>query len=373
MAIADSLLSTVPHAAGAAIVAGAVRAARLGRMRLATLAGDLFHDTDIRIDEARRTRMRAMLDGLVRTVEGRIRRDVADRLEPVVPTAAVMALRNMTLPIARPVLDAAGVLADTELVAMLSRRVDEHRLVTQARVAARQDPQLAARGLFAGLLTHADPVLAAAAAELDALASARRGGFEEPALAPSDLGRAVQARLVWRVAAGVRHWLALQQDAAAATRIDRAVAGVGSAVIAAFAAVPGHDDAAIMLARAMLRAGVADDAATVALATEGQIAAAVAGLALRAGIAMPAAWDMVLDPDGSRLVLLLRAAGLERSAAAALLLRWPDAAAPIDRIAERMAGYDMLPLGTARDAIDVHRLDPGYLIALDALANGLAR
>lgn len=372
MADADSLLPSLPEGAGAAILAGAVRASRLGRMRLATLAGDLFHDDDVRIDEARRTRMRAMLDGLVRTVEGRIRRDVADRLEPVVPTATVMALRNMTLPIARPVLDAAGALADTDMVAMLSRRVDEHRLVVQARVAATQDPELVAGGLFAGLLTHTDPALAAAADAVDAQSTGRRGAFAEPALALADLAGAVQVRLIWRVAAGVRHWLALQ-GAIAATLVDRAVAGAAGAAIAAAQAVQGHDVAAIALARAMLRAGVADDAATVALAAEGQVAVAVAGLALRAGIAMPPAWDMVLDPDGARLVLLLRAAGLERSAAAALLLRWPDAAAPIDRITERMAGYDALTTMMARDAIDLHRLDPDYLTALDMLANGLAR
>ena len=355
-----------------AVLADAARAARTGHARLAALASDLFRDADLRIDEARRTRMRAMLDDLIRTAEGRLRRDVADRLEPAAPAAPVMALRNMMLPIARPVLDAAGGVADTALVAVLARRVDEHRLILQARIAATQDPQLTERNLFAGLMTHADAGLADAARGVAALMPARAGAYAEPAATLADLPAAEQATLLWRIAAALRHWLAAQ-DGLAAAAVDRAVAGAAGAILAEIATATGVDAAALTLARAMLRAGVADDAATVALAAEGQVAVAVAGLALRVGITMPAAWDMVLDPDGARLVLLLRAAGLERSAVAALLLRWPDGAASIDRIAARMAGYDALPIPAAQAAIDLHRLDPAYLRALDALAAGLAR
>ncbi|HEX8446621.1 MAG TPA: DUF2336 domain-containing protein [Sphingomonas sp.] len=368
----DSLAAPAGGPPSGGVLADAARAARTGRIRLEILARDLFRTDDVRIDEARRTRMRAMLDGLVRATEGRLRRDLVKRLEAAAPASVLMALGNMTLPIARPVLESAGTLADADLVAALARRVDEHRLVVQARVAAMQDPTLVARGLFAGLLVQANTEVANAARQIAELTAARFGPFEEPALGLTDLAEAVQVRLVWRVAAAVRHWIDLHDRIAGAVA-DRAVAAAGAAMLADTAARPGLDRAAMALARGMLRAGIADDEATVALAAEGQVAVAVASLALRVGIGMAAAWDMVLDPDGARLVLLLRAAGLERSAAAALLLRWPDAAAPVDRIGDRMAGYDMISHADAHAAIDLHRLDPAYAAALDALASGMTR
>ena len=377
MATAESLPSAdraVPERISAAdvVLANAARAARSGHVRLAALTSDLFRDVDFPVDEHRRTQMRAMLDDLIRASEGRLRRDVADRLEPSSPPAPVMALRNMMLPIAQPVLDAAGGTGDTALVAVLARRVDEHRLIRQARIAAMQDPELIARNLFEELLSHRDAGLAATAHHVAALMPARAGAYAEPTVSPADLPAAGQAALTWRIAAALRSWLATQ-DGLLPAAVDRAVAGAAGAIVTDMARVTGADDAALALARAMLRAGVADDAATVALAAEGHVAVAVAGLALRVGITMAAAWDMVIDPDGARLVLLLRAAGIERSAAAALLLRWPDGGVSIDRIADRMAGYDALPIAAAQEAIDLHRLDPAYLRALDELTARLAR
>lgn len=354
------------------MAANAARAARAERMRLAMLARDLVRGDDLRIDEARRTRMRAMLDDLVRTIEGRLRRDLGRRLEPVVPADLLRTLGDRTVPIARPLLGYAGTLADAELVAVLARRVDEHRLVTQARIAATQDPALVAHALFADMLAHRDGDLAAAAGMVSTLAAARFGPFGEPALDVSDLPDAVRQRLVWRVAAAIRHWIGRQPDGADATT-DRVLAAAAAAMLADMAMQPGLDDAALLLARAMLHAGLADDDATVALAAEGQIAVAVAGLALRVGIGMPAAWDMVLNPDGAGLVLLLRAAGLARPAAAALLLRWPDGTTPVERIGERISGYDALPATAAHAAIDLHRLEPAYVAALHELDAGLAR
>lgn len=352
--------------------ADAMRAARAGRMRLAMLERDLFQGEDVRIDEARRIRMRGMLGDLAGTVEGRLRRDLLRRLELAVPADLSTTLGDMAVPIAWPVLASAGTLADAGLVAVLARRVDEHRLVMQARIAATQDPALPGHAAFAGMLAHRDPDVAAAAGMVSALAAARFAAFGEPALDATDLPPPVQQRLVWRVAAAIRHWIGRQPGGTNAG-IDRAMAMTTAAMLADLAMHPGLDDAALLLARALLPAGLADEDVLVALAAEGQVAVAVAALALRVGIGMSAAWDMVLNPDGATLVLLLRAAGLTRPAAAALLLRWPDGAAPGERIGERIGGFDALPATAADAAMDLHRLEPAYVAALYELDAGLAR
>ncbi|WP_076071068.1 DUF2336 domain-containing protein [Sphingomonas montana] len=364
MASFESLLADAPGGPAAGVLADAARSKRAGRVRLEALARDLFGDDAVRVDEAQRTRIRALLTTVTRTIEGRIRRDLLVRLAGVLPAHILMVLGNMTVRVARIALDADGPV-DPDLVAVLARRVDEHRLVTQAHIAVTQDPLLVDAPVLDGLTRHGDAGVAGAARALVERDAARRGRFDEPVLVPEDLPIDVCARLHWRIAAAIRHWID-RQDVMMTGAIDRAVAAATGSALSGAAAVPDHDAVAIMLARAMLRTGIADDAGTVAFAVEGHVAAAVAGLALRAGIGMAAAWDMVLDPDGARLVVLLRAAAIDRSAAAALMLRWPDGAAPIDAIVDRMAGYDALSDAAAQDAIDLYRLDPDYVAALDA-------
>jgi hypothetical protein len=369
MAASESSPGTGPDGTAAAVVAGAARATRAGRVRLEGLARDLFGDDGVRTDEARRTRIRAVLAELVRTIEGRMRRDLVLRLTADVPADVLMMLGNMTMPVAQPLLDGDGDRrVDHALVAVLARRVDEHRLVVQARAAMAQDPDLGAGASLAALAGHDDGAVAAAAQAMMEREAGRQARFDEPVLPLDDLPAAVRARLIWRVAAAIRRWIARAHVPAAAAAIDRAMAAVAGGVLANAVETPDHDAVAIGLARAMLRTGLADDAGTVAFAVEGHVAAAVAGLALRAGIGMDAAWDMVLDPDGARLLVLLRAAGIERAAAAALILRWPDGAAPFDAIGDRMAAYDALSVGAAQDAIDLYRLDPAYVGALQAAA-----
>ncbi|MFD1951396.1 DUF2336 domain-containing protein [Sphingomonas arantia] len=368
MASSESSSGAGSDGTAVAVVAGAARATRAGRVRLEGLARDLFGDDGVRIDEARRTRIRAVLADLIQTIEGRMRRDLLLRLAADVPADVLMMLGNMTVAVAQPLLDGEGDRrVDHALVAVLARRVDEHRLVVQARTAMAQDPDLVERPLLAGLAGHDDRGVAAAARAMIECEAGRQARFDEPVLPLEDLPAAVRARLTWRVAAAVRRWIARQHVPAAAV-IDRAVAAVAGGLLATAAEVPDHDAVAIGLARAMLRTGLADDAGTVAFAVEGHVAAAVAGLALRAGIGMDAAWDMVLDPDGARLLVLLRAAGIDRAAAAALILRWPDGAASFDAIGDRMAAYDALSVGAAQDAIDLYRLDPAYVAALEAAA-----
>jgi hypothetical protein len=141
----------------------------------------------------------------------------------------------------------------------------------------------------------------------------------------------------------------------------------------------GYDEAvtlegrAFELAARLNRAGGIDDALLVRALTEGRLAFLAAALGLRAGIDASAAWDMIVDSEGSRLAVLLRAIGCARDAAAEILLRL----ALVDRraeegVADRIDAFDDLDHDRAASAIRPWRLDGEYRRAIAALAGGAA-
>ena len=360
-----------PTGSAAALLVGAADAGRRERARMAALTREIFLPDEARVDEARRSRIRDALDDLVATVEVDLRRQLAERLDHLETPALRASLESLSLPMARARPEDAATLADDDLIALLSRRVDEHRLVVQARIAATRDPQATAAGLFEQLLLMDTEGIATAAANVRTAELRGFGRFEEPVLAPADLPADTYHRLVWRIAAAVRRWF-VGAGVIAMADADRAIAAAAGKLIIGHDETQGLDTNATLLARAMLRSGIADDAAIVALATEGHVAVAVASIALRAGIPLPSAWDMVRDRQGGQLVLLLRASGVARAAVAALLLRWPDATTQLDVIADAIACYDELSIQAAADAIDLYRLDSAYARAIVDLTIGQA-
>lgn len=318
---------------------------------------DLFLPEDARLRDDDRAAIAAVLAGLIADVEQALRERLARSFADHSPAAT--ALAAMDIPIARPILDRAGVLADPALVAALAGHAARERLA--ARLLRRRDLARSLEPDGAGsplerLAADADAAIAAAARAC--LAS--EGAFV--------LSAELHHRLVWRIAAALRDYLT-GPHAMPGEIVDPRIAASAEDVLA------GYDEATAPAARTralaiVLRAAdrLGDALADQALAA-GDVPLAVAVLAVRAGIGFDAAWDMTTDPN--RLMLLCRAADLPPAEAAAITLRL-DPGNDDEALASRVEGYASLPHEGAMAAIALWRCDPAYRESILALGLGRA-
>lgn len=358
----------------ARLIAAAREAEGAARVQLAGAVVELFAPETARLTDYQRATVTQLLDALVGEIEGALRGRVASGLAPACGVAR-FTLDAMRVPIARPLLDRARALHDPELVALLLRRAEEHRCALMLRLpaipAAVSEPLAAATPEPAGgdivalLVGDRDKAIADAAAAFSGADARRSDRFRGPALPAAELPAELLHRLAWLIAAAVRAFL-IDVQAVSAADADAAIVPAANAVLAEHDESRSVDAGASGLARALARAGRLGDAMVEAFAEGGRLALLVASLAVRAQVDQAAAWEMTLAPGGDRLALLLRAAGVGRPAAAAILLRLaPDAAL---RVAAQLDGWDAIDAAAAREALRLWRLDRAYREAIVALS-----
>jgi hypothetical protein len=330
---------------------GAAQLLASAHARVAAAAADLALPQGLRLSDRQRTTILALLTQLVRSVEDALRAELAGSAPG---DALQAALTSAHVEIAVPVLAGDAVLAEPALIDLLLRRAEEHRL---HRAAAGET------ALLVELAGDADETVAREAMALLIAQSGRLDGFGEPLLPRSDLPAELEHHLVWTVAAALRRYM-IGRHAADPALCDAAVVAAASRVLA------GHDEGETAEARAMRLAMALRDSGRLnepeLLArglTQGGLPLFLALLALRTGLGVAALWELLSAASGP--VLLLRAAGLARDEAAAILLAWglpePALAAALDRL-------DGTSLEDARSLLTLWRGDPGYRAAVARLA-----
>ena len=347
----------------AALLRAAAGAVGGAQARLPAAAAGLFVPDDHQLDDYQRAGMRLLLDRLIGAIERELRATLA--ADSRLPAQAIAALDSDRIAIALPLLARTRLLDDPELIAVLLARSDEQRIFAAART------QRAAEGLpqraVEALLSDPDPLLGEAAMAVLVAESRRFDALDAAALARTDLGAELQVRLVWRIAAALRHWLVRWQgmDAAAADAV------LGDAVAAALAL---HDEGetleavALQLAAALGARDRLGDAVLTAAAAEGRLVLFLALFASRAGLEFADARALMLAPGLAQRAVALRALGLSRPDAATILLVLNAGQRADAEIADILADYDSLDRGLAIEAIRPWSLDPGYRDALATLA-----
>jgi len=333
---------------------GAARLLAAARARRAAVVADLALPAALRLTERQRGAVAALFVGLVGEVEDTLRAALVERLPQDGTEALRAALGSASLPIALPLLQAASLVTDPQLLPLLLRRAEEHRLAAAG----------ADHGLLATLAGDEDAAVAAEAMGLLIGLNSRLDAFQEPLVGRSDLPADLRHRLVWTVAAALRGY-AIRHH-----RLDPADADAAIAASAG-AASTGYDEAEGVEARAMRLAGLLaararlDDRLTGQAAEEGNLPLLLAALAVRTGFGFEAAWDLLGDPTGAGGPLVLRAARVERAAAATILLRLAsdDAAA-----AARIDRYDTLSPAEVARLLAPWQADPAYRAAIAELA-----
>jgi uncharacterized protein (DUF2336 family) len=327
------------------------------RERFAVAAADLLLPDQSRLTEWQRLTAAALLTRLIHGLEDELRARLAVRFEG--HEAFHAALSSARVPIVLPILERANVLRDADLGNVLVRRVEEHRYWKAKAPSGSAD-------LLFELVRDGDEQVAAEAMELVVARSRRFDRFQEPAMGQVDLPAELQHKLVWLVAAALRHY-AVQQHGLAA--VDGAIEEEASALIAA------HDEGAILEARAMrlvrrLHAlGRLDDGLLVRTLAEGMLPLFIAGLATLTALDYGAAWEVIADPRGRGPAILLRAAGVGRDAAAQILLA-ANSRAPLvsgvegDATAAQLETFDSLDPASAAEVLRLWRADPGYRLSI---------
>lgn len=355
------------------LLADAARAEALARARIAAAAGDIANRFDARPTDYQRATMARLLDMIVADIEAALRRHLPALLRDVASAEALAAVEVARVPLARPLLDRARILADAELAALLLSRADEHARMAALALARAEasaaDPLLFAAPRFDALLGHADNALATAARAVAEAEARRLDRFQDAAAGRLDLPAELHHRLSWRVAAALRHYLVATQGLPAPA-VDRAVSAAAAAAMADYDEGETLEGRAMALVIALRARDMLDDELLAALAIEGHLAVALAALSARSGIAIDLLREIAGDADGARLLLLLVASEVSRDAAAALLL----ALEPADGVGmaeRRIADFDRLSREAAVEAVAAWRLDPEYRHALADLATGL--
>jgi uncharacterized protein (DUF2336 family) len=339
-------MPSVGNADGAALLLASARE------RLDVALADLALPAPHRLTEWQRASISSLLAGLVRGIEDELRAELAAHFGGVGQEAVHAALTSSHVPIAAPILEGSPALAETALIGVLLRRAEEHRL----------HKAVAAEGaLLIELAGDPDEGIAGEAMAILIALGGRLDRFQEPVLARVELGAELQHRIVWAVAAALRRYMIEVQHLDPAA-VDRAVAASAAALLAGYDEGRTIDSVASRLARRLDRAARLDDVLTLRSLAEGGLPLFLAVLAVRTGLSQQAVWELLSEPAGRGAALLLRAAGIARDKAGAILLQLGG-----DRIESQLDSYDTLGEPEALALLSLWQADPGYRAAIARL------
>ena len=334
--------------------------------RIGRAASDLFHNDAFSLSDQHRAQIAQLIRALIGAIEDELRIRLGQALPAGVSPELAAALGSAQVAIALPLLEQTQLLREPDLISAMLRRVDEHRL---ALVLGRESPyhvaDLAQRLLDLGDDEIAEGVMALLIAE-----SRRYDQFGDPALARTDLPPGPHRRLLWAVAAALRHYL-IRQHGVPDSQADLLLAQAVRDLLAEHEDADTLEGRADALAALLHERGLIDDALLTAALEEGWLALYSAAIARRAGIDASGVWSMIADPDGRMLGTVLRAIDCGRDAAVTMLWRIGSAeGADEELLVERAEAFERLDQREAAEAVLIWRLDPNYRRAVIEIGEG---
>lgn len=345
----------------AALTARARGADARAAARLAGAVDDFFLAEDARLDDRSRLLLARVIAGVIAGVEADVRRHAARLLSA---RGAVSLAEAMLAP--GPVADRltrAGLLRDAELMEELLGRVRQG-LITDSLPTAISGPDQPS--LLVRLAELPDSIVAAAASALLVAEARRKNAGEAGITVSGDLPADLYHRLVWWVAAAVR------AETGASVEGDRAIGQAAERALAAHDEGDQVESVAMRLAAAI--DAQAEELAPLLIETLGdrRLSLFIAILAHHLGLDFAQARAVVLDPEGDRLWLALRAAGLDRPTIARIGLSLADAdpARDLEAFADLLDTVVAVEPDVGRATLAPLLLPRDFRRAIDALERG---
>jgi hypothetical protein len=326
---------------------------------------DLFLPDDARLDDRTRAALGSLIEALVGAVEIEIR-DYAVRVVRARDGAGIaQALERGGGPSLVDRLARAGLIRDPNFIGECLARV---RLELASEALQPQAPgRPETPSLIVRLARSSDRVVAQAAAAVLAAESMRQADREGGPPKGTGLPIELHQRLVWWVTAAVRERAAHNESDHAA--LDRALAEAAMRNLAAHDETHRLESAVMRLASAI--APDADELTPLILEAvrDRRLALLTALLADALGAPYELLRELVLDPGGERLWLVLRALELPRDAVAEIGYRLSEADArrDVEVFADALGAIASVEPEAARIAVAPLRLHPDYRAALRAL------
>jgi len=356
--------------AGMHRLSDAARALDSVESRIQNAATDLFRDGAAGLSDQCRVQIAQLMRGMITAIEDELRIRVCEALPDDAPPELYAALGSARVQIAMPLLERTDLLREADLVAATLRRVDEHRLA----LALGRDSPFHVAELSQRLLDLGDQAVSEAVMALLVADSRRYDQFGDPALARTDLPSGPHRRLLWAVAAALRHYM-IHQHGMAEGRADLLLVDAVSGLLTEHEDEDTLEGRAEALADLLWHRKLIDDALLLGALEEGWLALFTAAVAKRAGIDAAGVWSMLLEPSGTMLGTILRAIDCERTTAVTILWRVATAEAVAEEVViERADAFDALTVREAAEAVLIWRLDPNYRRAvLEIGENGRRR
>jgi uncharacterized protein (DUF2336 family) len=235
------------------------------------------------------------------------------------------------------------------------QRAEEHR---RSRARSGELP------LLIELVRDEDALVAEHAMAILIAQSRRFDSFSEPAAARTELPAELEHRLVWRVAAALRHYI-VEVHGFDPVLADDLIVAAADRLLASYDEGDALEARAARLARRLREQGRLTDAFIETALVEGSFALFVAGLGTRTSLSHSSAWEILFDPKGRGAVYLLKAAGVERSHAGSILLHL---ASSEDEVPARLDLFDVTETEEAHAALRLWQMDPAYREAIAELA-----
>lgn len=345
---------------------------------------DLFLSDAGRLNEHERALMSDILAKLVREVEKSLRAELAERLagsEHKFPDVAAL-LANDSIEIARPILEKSDLLKDEQLIEIIRKRTEEHRMAIAIRenVSASVSDELidhASENVVEALIRNPDAEISKRAMEYLVAESRRYDQFQEPLVNREDLPAELAYRMFWWVSAALRRKI-ISEHRVDEVELDKLLTqATGAILVDHDAGANGAYVRAQKMVHRMAEAGELTHTFLLQSLRQQRLPVFVAGLGELGDIGFEMAWQIFADRSGETLAILAKAINITRSEFTSMYLLIAEArdgasARATSVLRSILDLFDAVDSNTAQAALLYWRQDVAYQISVDELSVGTA-
>lgn len=342
---------------------------------------DFFLPDRYRLTEQQRALMADVLTKLVKTIEMDVRRNLAEMLlrsEVDLPELERM-LANDEIEVARPLLESSKVLQDSDLIEIVKKRTDQHRLAIAMRDGLSREvtEALIAHGspdVVEALIRNEDAVLSRQAMEYLVAESRRLDRFQEPLLARADLPADLAHRMYWWVSAALRRRILTEFEVSEQV-LDGALQQATRQAVVETEDGQSLQARAHKLARRLQELGELTDSFLLQVLRQQRVALFLAGICERAQIDSRIGWHIVSGRNMESFIVLSRAIGMSRDVMAHIVLLLGQVNNPLstqkpDVLTSILKLYDELAPARAERVLKLWQRDASYVLAIDGVQHG---